>query len=177
MQEFQYDRDPDTLLEAQAHYNETHGLETKTSKQAKFSKTGDLKELSKWSIKKIADDPRGYRNAVIRLAKRKAEEEFPNDEKKITVELKAKQKISKEQSSELTTRLRYSIVSVDGDDKKATINAFSQNMLARDSMFLREEMKRVSPDIEMQQTVDVEGDSVVVDIPMTANFFWPSFGK
>ena len=47
-------------------------------------------------------------------------------------------------------------------------------MLARDSMVLRKEMTRIAPDIELTQEVDMEGESVKVNIPMTVNFFWPS---
>ena len=50
-------------------------------------------------------------------------------------------------------------------------------MLARDSMFLREEIKRISPDIELTQEVEIGGETVEVDIPMTVNFFWPNAGK
>ena len=46
-------------------------------------------------------------------------------------------------------------------------------MLSRDSLHLRQEINRVAPNIELEQEIDIEGDSVKVDIPMTANFFWP----
>ena len=49
-------------------------------------------------------------------------------------------------------------------------------MLSRDSLFLRSEMVRVSPDINMTQEIDIEGDLVEVEIPMTSNFFWPAAG-
>ena len=50
-------------------------------------------------------------------------------------------------------------------------------MLARDSMALREEMRKVSPDIELRQEVEIGGDAVEVKIPMTVSFFWPEGGK
>jgi hypothetical protein len=40
-------------------------------------------------------------------------------------------------------------------------------------MHLREEIKKVSPDIMLEQEVESGGESVKVNIPMTANFFWP----
>jgi len=46
-------------------------------------------------------------------------------------------------------------------------------MLARDSMHLRNEIKKNSPDIELSQEVEIEGESVKVEIPMTVGFFWP----
>ena len=59
------------------------------------------------------------------------------------------------------------------DTSQSRVNNVAINMLARDSMFLREEMKRVSPDIELEQEIDIEGESVKVNIPMTVGFFWP----
>ena len=41
-------------------------------------------------------------------------------------------------------------------------------------MYLREEIKKVTPDIIMEQEVDLGGESVKVDIPMTVGFFWPN---
>ena len=76
-------------------------------------------------------------------------------------------------SAEITTRLRHSIISVDDDNDKSKINNFVNNMLARDSIAFREELKRIAPDIDMSQEIDIEGESVTVDIPMTVGFFWP----
>ena len=50
-------------------------------------------------------------------------------------------------------------------------------MLARDSMVLREELKKVSPDIDLTQEIEIEGETVKVAIPMTVGFFWPEAGK
>ena len=95
------------------------------------------------------------------------------EEVMINEELKASEKINAEVKPELTTRLRHTITSVDGDDSQATINGFVQNLLARDSMYLRKEIQKNSPDIELEQEIDIEGESVKVDIPMTVGFFWP----
>ena len=47
-------------------------------------------------------------------------------------------------------------------------------MLSRDSLALREELQRIAPDIILKQEVDMEGELVEVDIPLTTNFFWPT---
>ena len=47
------------------------------------------------------------------------------------------------------------------------------NLLARDSMHLRKEITKIAPDIELSQEVEIGGESVKVDIPMTVTFFWP----
>ena len=96
------------------------------------------------------------------------------EEKNIEDELNSQKKIGSDIVPELATRLRHCITSVDGDDSQSTINSFSVNILARDSMHLRKQISKVSPDIELTQRVDIGGEPVKVDIPMTVGFFWPS---
>ena len=96
------------------------------------------------------------------------------EEKLVTQELDAiKKKVGSLVSPELTTRLKKAITAVDGDDKQITINSFVDNMLSRDSMVLRAKMNDVAPDIDLEQEIEVGGESVTVTIPMTVNFFWP----
>ena len=76
-------------------------------------------------------------------------------------------------NAEITTRLRYTITEVDGDNKPETITAFSQNMLARDSAALRNYIKEISPDIDLTSEIEIGGESVSVSIPLTVEFFWP----
>ena len=96
------------------------------------------------------------------------------EEKQIEQELKSIQKTGSLISPELTTRLKYSIISVDGETDKNKIGNFVQNMLSRDSLFIRNKMKDVSPDIELKQEMEIGGEMVEVDIPLTIEFFWPS---
>jgi hypothetical protein len=95
-------------------------------------------------------------------------------EKLIEKEILSRKKLGNEVSPELTTRLKHLIVSVDGKDSAADINDFVDNMLSRDSLFLRSEVARITPDIDLNQYIDIEGEAVEVTIPMTVNFFWPS---
>jgi len=95
------------------------------------------------------------------------------DEKLIEKDLNASKKVGIGVVPELTTRLRYLIKEVDGDNSQAVINDIAQNMLARDSKFLRQELQKVSPDIELSQEIEIGGESVKVNIPMTVGFFWP----
>tara|TARA_R100000008_G_C3525953_1_gene136589 strand:- start:62 stop:805 length:744 start_codon:yes stop_codon:yes gene_type:complete len=96
------------------------------------------------------------------------------EERKISEELNASKKTGSAITPELTTRLRHIITSVNGETGVAIINESVQNMLARDSLFLRNELKELSPDIELIQEVEIEGESVKVDIPMAVGFFWPT---
>ena len=95
------------------------------------------------------------------------------EEALINEELKASKKTGSDVSPELTTRLRHTITSVDGDESQSIINNFVQNLLARDSMYLRKEIKKITPDIELSQEIEIGGESVKVNIPMTVGFFWP----
>ena len=95
------------------------------------------------------------------------------DETLISEELDRIKKLGTQVLPELTTRLRYVITSVDGDDNKNVINQFVENMLSKDSLILRQEINKITPDIDMVQEIEVEGELVKVDIPMTTNFFWP----
>jgi len=99
------------------------------------------------------------------------------DERLISEDLKASTKTGIGVSPELTTRLRYLIKEVDGDNTQAVINDSAINMLARDSMALRKEIKKVSPDIDLSQEIEIGGETVKVTIPMTVGFFWPEAGK
>jgi len=100
------------------------------------------------------------------------------DEENISVETTAKEKINKEQSFELTTRLKNMILSVDGNSDKANINNFVDNeFLSRDSLAFREYLTSITPDVDMTTKVkDSVGRESVVVIPVTLRFFWPSAG-
>ena len=76
-------------------------------------------------------------------------------------------------NAEISTRLRYTITEVDGDNKPETITAFSQNMLARDSVALRNYINDISPDIDLTSEIEIGGEPVSVSIPLTVGFFWP----
>ena len=95
------------------------------------------------------------------------------EEQLINKDIEASKKLGSQVTPELTTRLRHTITSVDSDSSQNVINEFVNNLLARDSMFLRKEIQKVTPDIELSQEIDIEGDTVKVDVPMTVNFFWP----
>lgn len=100
------------------------------------------------------------------------------DEKAIGEELKAAKKVSKFTGidPELTTRLKYMITSVDGDSNQAMIAEFAKNMLSRDSLALREFLKKVTPDIDTTFTFDCsncEFENAKMAVPITIQFFWP----
>ena len=98
------------------------------------------------------------------------------DEKQISEEIKAREKISKEQSFELTTRLKTMLLSVDGNSTQAYINNFVDNeFLSRDSLAFRKYLSSITPDVDMTtKVVDSTGKESEVTIPVTLRFFWPT---
>ena len=94
-----------------------------------------------------------------------------HDESKIEAELRGIKKIDKNASPELSTRLKYLIISVNGDSERKAVREFVDNfLLARDSRSLREHIKTTQPDVDLSFDLDGEGE---VTIPIGINFFWP----
>ncbi len=77
--------------------------------------------------------------------------------------------------SAVTTRLQYSIVSIDGKTDRSSINGFIRNMPARDSMALRKHIDANEPGIELKGEFDCAscGEQSEVRVPLGASFFWP----
>lgn len=100
------------------------------------------------------------------------------DEKKIDADVKAVQRLSKGgTSSELTTRYRYMILSVDGQSDTKSINDFINNrFLTRDTKAFREFIKKINPNVNMEFEYEdpQTGEKEVRPIPMGVNFFWPA---
>jgi hypothetical protein len=94
-----------------------------------------------------------------------------SDEKKIEKELEGLKKINKDNSPELSTRLKYIITSIEDNRDEKAIREFVDNyLLARDSRALREYIKQVQPDVDLKFISD-SGEEVA--IPIGLNFFWP----
>ena len=101
------------------------------------------------------------------------------EEKEIDAELKAYKKFSKESgiTSEITTRLKKAIISVDGDTSQKRVNEFVENeLLSRDSLAFREYLIEITPDVDMSFTFtsDQTGEDTTMDIPLDVEFFWPA---
>ena len=94
-------------------------------------------------------------------------------EKQIERELAGLKKINKENSPELTTRLKHLITSVDGSEEKKDIRDFVDNrFLARDSRAFRDYVAKEQPDVNLSYVLD-NGEEVT--IPIGLNFFWPDY--
>ena len=94
------------------------------------------------------------------------------EEKLIESDIKANKKIGR-QDTDMSTRLKRSVVSIDGEEDWNVVQSYVDNMLSRDSLALRREINRITPDIDMKQETEVGGETVEVAIPLTVEFFWP----
>lgn len=96
-----------------------------------------------------------------------------SDEKAIDREITGLKKLNKESSTEVTTRLKHTITSVDNITEKKDIRDFVDNyLLASDARALRDYLNKISPDINMKFYPD-NGPEEGVDIPIGIGFFWP----
>jgi hypothetical protein len=98
-----------------------------------------------------------------------------SDERKIEEELKGLKKM-KQEAGELTTRLKYMILSIDGDYERKTVRQFvDTQLLARDSRALREYVKDIQPDVDMTFEYENEDGEIQrgVNVPLNINFLWP----
>ena len=95
------------------------------------------------------------------------------DEENIRKEIESYKKISKDSSPEVTTRLKHTIISIDGKEDKKSIREFVDNyLLARDARALRDYIKEIQPDVDL--TFFPNGSETRVNIPIGLTFFWPN---
>jgi hypothetical protein len=97
------------------------------------------------------------------------------DEGAIEKDITALERLGKDVSADITTRLRYMITSVDGNIEVSVINRYINGMLARDSKAFRNYVKSISPDMDMTFTYTYDdGDTEDLPVTLGVNFFWPS---
>jgi len=100
------------------------------------------------------------------------------DEADIDQELKALSKLgTNANTAEITTRLKYTIKSVDGATDKMTIKNFVDNFLiAKDSLALRRHIRESTPDMDLyfNFTCPACGHGERMMVPLGASFFWPN---
>lgn len=101
------------------------------------------------------------------------------DEMNITKDIQAIERLNKgnDTSNDVTTRLRYMILSVDGNADRGFINKWVVNgFLARDTKAFRKYVKELSPDMDLkfEFTSEITGETEALDIPFGINFFYPS---
>jgi hypothetical protein len=101
------------------------------------------------------------------------------DEKDITSEMQAVARLTKGKggTSEVTTRLKYMILSVNGNSDRAYVNSWVLNQfLAKDVKAFREYVREISPDLNMKFDFvsEATGETEALDIPFGIDFFYPT---
>ncbi len=114
--------------------------------------------------------PFSKKNIEYKILNSGEETQIENDIKILSKKLKSAS------SGQITTRLKRIIVMLDGDPDKNKINSFVDNeLLSRDSMALRADIKKNTPDIDLTYNFVCDNCSHEerLDVPMTVQFFWP----
>jgi hypothetical protein len=100
------------------------------------------------------------------------------DEQKIDAEIKGLQKVNPNVTTDVTTRMKYMITSVEGKRDQKDVREFVDNLLiARDARSLRAYYNKMSPDVNMvfkPEDEDYTGEGI--NVPISLNFFWPDSG-
>ena len=158
-------------------YGKEYEFQAVTPRGEKQSITVDLTQLEDneidWDSIKKGDNtitltlPASKRTVVVRLMTH-------GTQKKIDAENKALTKLKKDAS--VTTMLKHTILSIDGDEEAKSIRHFVDNELfAIDARYIRNEINKVTPDINM--TVDAvdeeDGEPFQCNVSIGLDFFWP----
>jgi hypothetical protein len=140
----------------------------------------DLSELQTKDIDLSILNPENRYEFELPLSKKKIVFKLltHKDEKDINAETQALERLSKnkDNSSDVSTRLKYMITSVDGDTDRGTVTKFAKNMLAKDTRAFREYVKTISPDLNLKYdfTSEITGETEALDIPFGISFFYPT---
>jgi hypothetical protein len=137
--------------------------------------TVDLTKLDNKPFDETKITPKGTFVFTLPATSTKVEFKLLNDKDNeiIDQENESMKKLNKDASSEVTTRLKHQIISIEGDTDKNNIRSFTEQILAQDSRALRKYIKDVSPDVNLSTKVKVDGVEEDIDIPISLSFFWP----
>jgi hypothetical protein len=101
------------------------------------------------------------------------------DDKKIDEEIKGIKKTMGQDVGVLSTRLKFQLLSINGDRSTKSIREFVDKgyLLSRDSLELRKYIASVTPDIDTKIGFTTKtGEEVTMDLPMSGEFFFPGVG-
>lgn len=97
------------------------------------------------------------------------------DELSIDKEIAGNKKLNKEATTDITTRLKHMITSVNGQREQKDIREFVDNyLLAKDARALRDEYSKVQPDVDLTISYTaLNGGEEEIELPIGLDFFWP----
>jgi len=148
----------------------------------KQKQTVDLTTLENKKVEKGASDAYGRFTFKLPVSKKTltfkvlthADEKLVQDEAKRMKKLKIG---GNGITYELTSRLKYMVTAIDGEEDKTAIRAFVDGeFLSRDSLAFRQYAETVSPDVDMSIYFDCDAcghQDSSVQMPMNIQFFWP----
>lgn len=104
------------------------------------------------------------------------------DQKQIDAKIKSQKKIIRNSGidSEVTTRLKQTIIAIDGNESLSNINSFvDTEFLSKDSFAFRAYLNSVNPDVDMTYNFECQlcGHTEGIGVPIGLSFFWPSARK
>ena len=149
----------DNLGQSKEH---THDLTTLKDKKIDFSKQEKGKNLFSFKL------PQSERTVEFKIL-------TDGEEREVTIQLEQMEKAGSEVRTEVTSRFKKMIISVDGNSERAFVNNFVDNeFFTQDSQAFRAYYLGITPDIVLDIVIDDGGEGVEVTVPMTVQFFWPS---
>jgi hypothetical protein len=99
-----------------------------------------------------------------------------DDQRKIDEEIKGVKKATGVELGAMSMRLKHQITSINGDYSTKSIRSFIDDgyLLTKDSMALRKYIDSITPQMDTSITfIDKSGREVTMELPMTAEFFFP----
>ena len=159
-------------------YGADYSVEVTDKYGKKIQSTVNLSELKNKSFKEELFE-KGKNEFNFILPQSKVTVTFKllthGDESKIDEEIKGLKKLRPQESFDITTRLKYTIIAINGDSNTEKVRMFVDNMLLQDSRALRKYIGEITPDLDMVFNYeDSKGDIVEgVSMPMNINFLWP----
>jgi len=97
------------------------------------------------------------------------------DEKTLLKQIENDRKRKKEEQT-ITRQLQLITVAVNGNDDPAVINYFVNNVPSLDARHLRTAFRLATPNVDLSQNFECEscGHEQEMEVPLTAEFFWPN---
>ena len=96
------------------------------------------------------------------------------DEKNMLAQIESDRK-RKRPETNITSQIRNIVVAVNGDETPEAVNYLIENMPSLDARHLRTCYKLTAPDVDMTQVFTCEECNYEqeLEVPLTADFFWP----
>lgn len=138
-------------------------------------------DLAKLPIRQLTEQPvePGVNEFSCDLPVMRARVKFKlltgNDEKELASTLEKMRKLGGAENL-VTTRIMHQVTSIGGETDRQKLANIIRHMPAADSRVLRKKMDEVAPTVDLRQQFTCQScnEESEVDVPMGAEFFWPS---